>query len=366
MESLQRYGFRTDVLGCWQGERLIGGALFRTYTIPYSPVTITECLNGPIFLEWQDAWAKAFVEAAGELAERVNSTIVRIQECADLSVHQSVVAAFQDGGQRMSLQPGTPDAVLPLEGRSPDQIWKGYNHGIRQRIKKAWAGGIAIRRLEEPEDLRRAYGAWTETASRKSFSAIRPYDSLEPVMLHCLGQGLGSVLASYRDDSLLAAVFISHVGDSAFYVYGGYVDGADRQSPTHVLHDEAIRESHGKGLARYNFGSLLSATQPEARGVDEFKLGFGAEPQCPLDTIVWQRRPLLYAATERIRSGRLGRRLEAALRQVVTCRMATSPTQRLAPYRSAADRPASAMRSDSRLPPRDCPPRGARHWSDHP
>jgi hypothetical protein len=320
MEPLQSYGFRIDALGCWQGERLIGGALFRSYTVPLSPVTVTECLNGPIFLEWQDGWAKAFVSAAADLAERVRSTIVRIQECLCPELHRSLTTAFQDERQRTRLEPALPDAVLSLNGRTPEQIGKGFNHGIRQRIRKARTGGIAIRRLEQPEELRQAYGAWMETASRKSFSEIRPYGSLEPVMLHCLGHGCGSVLASYRDGKLLAAVFVSHVGDSAFYVYGGYVDGAERQSPTHLLHDEAIREALGKGLAHYNFGSLLSAIQPGARGVDEFKLGFGAKPRPHLETIVWERRPLLYSAVERIRTGWLGRTLEAGLRQALVRR----------------------------------------------
>ena len=320
MEPLQSYGFRIDVLGCWQGDRLIGGALFRTYSLPLSPIRITECLNGPIFLEWQDDWGDAFVSAVADLAERLESTIVRFEECAPLNLHRSIVAAFQGGGLRTRLQPATPDAVLPLEGRSLDQICQGFNHGIRQRIRKARTGGITIRRLQKPEDLTQAYRAWVETASRKSFSEIRPYGSLEPVMLHSLTRGLGSVLASYRDEKLLAAIFVSHVGGSSFYVYGGFLDGAQRESPTHLLHDEAIRESVAKGMTHYNFGSLLSAILPEARGVDEFKLGFGAEPRPHLETIVWERRPLLYASIERIRSGWLGRSLEAGLRRALVRR----------------------------------------------
>jgi lipid II:glycine glycyltransferase (peptidoglycan interpeptide bridge formation enzyme) len=124
-------------------------------------------------------------------------------------------------------------------------------------------------------------------------------------------------LAGFLDQRLLAAIFITHIGNTASYVYGGYVDGAEKHSPTQVLHDEAIRECLAKGLADYNFGTLLGPKQPEARGVDEFKLGFGAVPRQQQDTLVWVRKPVLYASMERLRRGWLGRSLESRLRQVL-------------------------------------------------
>jgi hypothetical protein len=317
MEPLQRYGFRIDALGCWRDGRLIGGALFRTYTVPLSPIRVTECLDGPVFLEWSDAWAGALVTAVADLAEQVDSTVVNLQDCPRVEVQQSVLAAFRDGGRKMALKPGLPDAILPLRGRSIDEIWKGFNHGTRQRIRKARSGQLVVRRLTEPGELARAYDAWIATAQRKSFSEIRPWGSLEPVLQHCLDQGLGSVLASFKGDELVAAVLVTHVGSAASYVYGGYVDGGEKLSPTQVLHDEAIRECVSRDLAGYNFGALLAGTYPEARGVDEFKLGFGAVPQPHTDTISWLRKPVLYASMERLRRGWLGRNLEARLRKAL-------------------------------------------------
>ncbi len=70
------------------------------------------------------------------------------------------------------------------------------------------------------------------------------------------------------------------------------MDGAEKYSPTHMLQFEAIRESLERGMATYNFGMLISEGQTAGRGVDEFKLGFGAEPRRHLDTIIWKRKPL--------------------------------------------------------------------------
>jgi lipid II:glycine glycyltransferase (peptidoglycan interpeptide bridge formation enzyme) len=98
-------------------------------------------------------------------------------------------------------------------------------------------------------------------------------------------------------------------------VYGGYMDGAEKYSPTHVLQFEAIRESVNRGMAAYNFGNLISEGNSAGRGVDEFKLGFGAVPQRRLDTIVWKRKPLLYHSIEQLRRWRMGGKLEALLKR---------------------------------------------------
>lgn len=315
MEPLDRYGFRVQALGCWVGDRLLGGALFRSYRVPLTPITVSECLDGPIFLDWEPAWADCFGAGIGRLAHDADSTVVTIQDCPQPDVHRDVLAALGRGGRKLSVKPGRADAVLPLRGRTMDQIWKGFNHGTRQRIKKARE--LTVRRLSRPEDLARAYAAWIATAQRKSFSDVRPWESLQPVVRHCLDHGLGSVLATFRGETLLAAAFITHIGNTGTYVYGGYVDGAQKYSPTQVLQHEAIRESVELGLADYNFGYLLSPEQPDARGVDEFKLGFGALPRQHLETIVWERKPVRYALVERLRRGRLGRNLEARLRRVL-------------------------------------------------
>jgi lipid II:glycine glycyltransferase (peptidoglycan interpeptide bridge formation enzyme) len=159
-----------------------------------------------------------------------------------------------------------------------------------------------------------AYAAWIATAKRKSFSDVRPWRGLEPVLRHCIDHRLGAVLGSFLDERLLAAAFVTHVGRTASWVYGGYMDGAEKYNPTHVLQFEAIRESLERGLARYNFGYLLAEYQPGARGVDEFKIGFGAQPERHLDTILWKRKPMLYAAVQRLKGGSMGRNLERWLK----------------------------------------------------
>jgi CelD/BcsL family acetyltransferase involved in cellulose biosynthesis len=184
-------------------------------------------------------------------------------------------------------------------------------------VSSRWVASAPVRRLTAAEDLAQAYAAWMATADRRGFTDVRPWPGLEPVLRHCIDQGLGSVLGTFAEQRLVAAAFITHIGKTAAYVYGGYKDGAEKLSPTHVLQYEAIQASIEKGMSAYNFGYLISEGQAEGKGVDEFKLGFGAVPQRHLDTIIWKRKPILYSAFERLRHGSLGQSLEAFLRNRV-------------------------------------------------
>jgi hypothetical protein len=309
MEPLERYGVRTRALGCWKENQLVGGAVFRSYGVPFTGSTVSECLDGPIFLAWEDAWADPLVAGLVEIAGQASSMALVIKDCPHEDVHRGLVEGLRRGGRKIELSRGPAEAIIPLEGRTIDQIRSGFNHGTRSRVKKGQKG-VAVRRLTRPEDLAQAYAAWIATASRKSFTDVRPWLGLEPVLRRCIDHGMGSVLGSFVDDTLLAAAFITHVGSTAAWVYGGYMDGAEKYNPTHVLQYEAIKESLERGCVGYNFGQLLAESDPGARGVDEFKLGFGAVSHRHLDTIVWKRKPVLYASVRRLREGRLGRRLE--------------------------------------------------------
>jgi lipid II:glycine glycyltransferase (peptidoglycan interpeptide bridge formation enzyme) len=268
-----------------------------------------------MFLEWESIWAGELVAGLVEMARKANSMAVVIKDCPHEDVHRDLVAAFRLAGLKTAVSRGPADAVLPLEGRTMEQIRSGFNHGTRQRIRKAQTGPIRVRRLTQREDLAKAHAAWMATAARKSFTDVRPWAGIEPVLRYCIDNRLGSVLGSFLDERLLAAAFVAHVGKTATWVYGGYMDGSEKHSPTQVLQYEAIQESLDKGMSAYNFGNLVSEDQPTARGVDEFKLGFGAVPQRLLDTIIWKRRPVLYASVEWLRRRRIGRNLEALLKR---------------------------------------------------
>jgi lipid II:glycine glycyltransferase (peptidoglycan interpeptide bridge formation enzyme) len=127
--------------------------------------------------------------------------------------------------------------------------------------------------------------------------------------------GLGSVLASFLDERLLGAIFFAHVGKTATGIYAGYMDGCEIYHPNHLLHYHAILEFLEKGTSAYNFGSLTSNYQLQPSGVDQYKFGFGAVPKIYLDTIIWERRSLLYHLVEQVRQRGFGQTLQGLIKQ---------------------------------------------------
>jgi len=312
---LRRYGIHAHVLGCWVGDELVGGALFRSFPVPLTKSSITQCLNGPIFLTWNSGWADEFVAHLMDLGRESNSITVSIEACPDQHVHHDIVAAMHRAGLRTALSPGNTEAVLPLTARPRDELWKQFSDNTKRNIKKG-NNRVNVRRITSLDDLGRAYGAWMVTARRKAFNDVRPWIALEPLLRYCTDSGLGSVLASFVEEQLLASVFVTHIGETSVFVYGGFVDGSESYSPNHVLHYEAIRECLERGTLEYNFGRVfLRPNEVQPDGVGRFKMAFGCKLRKNLETITWERRPHLNDCMRWVRGGRIGKRLEALFKR---------------------------------------------------
>jgi hypothetical protein len=308
-DPLTDYGVEARVVGCWNGGELVGGALFRSVRVPLTRMTVLECLNGPIFLDWKSAWAGPFVAGVARLAESLNSGVLTIRACPRSDVVRDTHTALCRAGHRVETTPGRSTASLPLSGRTLDEIWTGLNRGTKRNITKGTAAGVSVRAIVEPGELRHAHATWKATAARKHFSDVRPWSGLEPVLLHCIKEGLGGVHASYLNGRLLAAIFVTYLGNKVEYHYGGYLDGVEQNRPNHVLHYDAIRRALNLGAKAYDFGNLMDPDRLGRSGVDQFKIGFGAIPTRCSDTIIWERKRLFYRGVRLLKRHPIGRQL---------------------------------------------------------
>jgi len=315
-DPLAKTGVRPRGIGLWKGSRLVGGALFRSIPVPYVGAHLTQCLAGPIHLDWDPEWADHFVSKVGDLAKADNSIEVAIHGCANRELHRDVAFAFLRRGLNVEVKAGAAEAVIPLGGASLDGVWKGMNEGTRRNIRKAQKNALEIRELTTGLELRLAHDAWLATAQRKGFSDVRPWELLEPVLRHCVDSRMGKVYGSFRGDRMLAAIFVTFIGGQASYVYGGYVDGAEEFAPNHLLHHEAIKHCLERGLKAYNLGQLTGAYDPaRPQGIDQFKLGFGARVDRRPDSIIWKRMPRVAAGLDWIRRQKAGKKLAEELKR---------------------------------------------------
>lgn len=309
-EPLQKAGVRSRGIGLWRGSSLVGGALFRSIPVPYVGAHLTQCLAGPLHLDWDPEWADHFVAQVDAMAREDNSIEVAIHGCSHREIHRDIAFAFLRRGLTVEIKAGAVEAVIPLQGATFDGVFKGMNESTRRNIRKAQKNSLAVRELTTGLELRLAHDAWMATAQRKGFSDVRPWELLEPVLRHCVDRRMGKVYGSFAGDRMLAAIFVTFIGGQASYVYGGYVDGAEKHAPNHLLHHHALVNCLEKGMKAYNLGQLTAAFDPASpQGIDQFKLGFGAKIERKPDSIIWKRMPRLAAALDWVRHQRAGRKL---------------------------------------------------------
>ncbi len=326
-EPLSRFGISTRVIAGWSGGRLVGGALFRSFQVPVLRMNVTECLNGPLFLEWRDEWAAPFMRAVKTLGGQLNSITVGFRACPSTAIHRGIADAAAAGGMKLRVGRGEIDGVLSLQNRSIEQITKDFKKGARWSLKRALAGPLRVSCVTTDEDLYAAYETWMATAKRKRFADVRPWPALKPVLRQCIDSGNGIVVAAFHESTLVASAFVTLMGGSSYFVYGGYVDGAEALHPNHLIQQFAIQESLSRGLKTYSFGSLSPNWNAAPTGVDLFKLSLGAVAVPQLDTLTWERRPLTDRAVQWSRRQKFGRKLTPLVKRWVMARGSRPPAR---------------------------------------
>lgn len=312
---LEMFGLSSDVVAAWTGEALTGGVLFRRTKVPRLPLTIAESLDGPTFEAWQSSYARPYAQAIAAFADRTRALAVVVRDCPDPSLHRDLIDALRLLPGDVVLSRGVTDAVLDIAGQTSDGLWGGFSQGLRRSVKRARANAVEVTRLEDDDALRAAYDTWMATARRKGFDSVRPWPALEPVLRHSVATGAGVVFGARVDGVLVASIFVTYIGRTASYVYGGQLDGAEAFASSSLLQIAAIEEAIDRGLPEYSFGVLPAHGDPHQSGIDQFKLSFGALPRPALDTITWRRHVVLYESLLRVRRHPVGARIERALRR---------------------------------------------------
>jgi lipid II:glycine glycyltransferase (peptidoglycan interpeptide bridge formation enzyme) len=131
-------------------------------------------------------------------------------------------------------------------------------------------------------------------------------------------RGVGAVFGAFDEGRVVAAIFVSYVGDEAEYVYGGFLAEAAKSFPNHVLQHAAIERGIELGMETYNLGNLRGGSQPS--GVDAFKRSVGGVPRPRPESIEWMLRPVAGAILERAKTSSRGRDLLRRARAAVVSR----------------------------------------------
>lgn len=315
VEPLRPYGVRYEVLGAFRGRELVGGALVRAVKLPAWNRTVAECIGGPVLIDprsFDERSADSFVASITDSAHRLRAIQVSLRFCPDASIQRSMLLAFSRASLRVSTFADPPDAVIDLRGVDSTDTAKLLHTGARRAVARARRHGLKVEVLTSEDDLRAAHSAISASAERQGIPQSRPWPALRPLFLHGVETASGEVLGIRLGGAVVAAIYVAHVGETSEFIYGGYLDAAQNLGATHLLQLEAMNRAIGRGATRYTLGMLSGAAQ--STGLDQFKLGFGAEVRLAQDRIAWRPQPVVGAALWAVRSSRHGRRAVSLLR----------------------------------------------------
>ena len=176
---------------------------------------------------------------------------------------------------------GQPQFVfqVPLEGRTEEELLKGFNQLWRRNVKKADKAGVEVS-LGTEADLPAFHGLYLETAERDHFTG-RPLSYFQRMWTAMRAEDPDRIrlyLARHEGD-LVAATTMVRVGRHAWYSYGASSTAKRDVRGSNAVQWRMIRDAAEAGAAVYDLRGItdtLSEDDPHF-GLIQFKLGTGGE-----------------------------------------------------------------------------------------
>lgn len=315
-EPMRPLGMDFDVVTCRRDGQIVGGSLIRWASPKPLPFSRGTCLGGPVFSSWSPSMAAPFLDAVKGATRRRRSIEVVFIDVPDHEIEDDLIAELRRRGAPFGTLSNHLHAVVDLQGRTLDDVMKGMRDRARYSIKRG-RRSLRFETLTEDVSLVAAYQAFQATAARKGF-AMRPPSAGIPVLREAIDRDVGAVIGAMDGDDIVAAAFITFIGDEAVYEYGGFLDSAMKLYPNHALQAEAIAMAIDRGLSGYNMGAL--SVKDEDAGVNEFKTGFGATPRPRTPRLQWATMPTAGRVMDRLTRSRRGQDLLRTIRRSVAAR----------------------------------------------
>jgi lipid II:glycine glycyltransferase (peptidoglycan interpeptide bridge formation enzyme) len=321
-----KVGWRGESVGWFDGDRLVGVALIlhrpvpkvRRRSLAYIPegpvvdwnstrwqpqhwldpllehckaVGAFQVKMGPALASrrWDSATVKAALAETGE--PNAPATLGQITADWHSTAAREVIEALRSSGWEQPVSSGAgfgdvqPRFVycVPLENRTLDDVFSGFNQLWRRNVRKAEKSGVQVR-LGTRADLAAFHRVYVETAERDHFTPRgqvyfeRMWDALNSandgyheMTLH---------LAEY-DGHLTAATIMIRVGNRAWYSYGASTTADRDVRPSNALQWDMITRAHAAGCTVYDLRGISDTLDPDNHliGLVRFKVGSGGYAQ---------------------------------------------------------------------------------------
>lgn len=244
----------------------------RCFTVKMGPPVVVR--------RWQAGTVKAGIAATD--VQRLGQVPADVESASALAVVEQLRAAGwrqqQSGAGFGDFQPRYVFRV-PLEGRSTDDVFAGFNQLWRRNVRKAQKAGVEVSQGSDA-DLADFHEIYVETAARDGFRP-RPlgyFENMWQVMRAEDPDRIRLYLARH-EGRLLAATTWVRVGRHVWYSYGASTTEGRELRPSNAIQWQMIQDAHETGACVYDLRGIsdtLDETDP-LFGLIQFKLGTGGE-----------------------------------------------------------------------------------------
>jgi vancomycin resistance protein VanK len=306
--------WRAESLGWFRDDEMVGAALVLYRQLPRLKRYLAYLPEGPV-IDWDDedlaGWLAPMTEhlkGQGAFGVRMGPPVVtrrwsaaqvkdgiadaavrRLTDVPPLERSQvgaAVVARLHELGWRLQAVEGGFAAgqpqynfVIPLAGRTEDDVLKGMNQLWRRNIKKADKAGVEVTR-GTVADLKAFHDLYAHTAERDHFTP-RPLSYFQTMYDALAAEDPGRItlwLARHEGD-LVAATIAIRVGTHAWYSYGASSTEKRDVRGSNAVQWAMIRDALAQGAEVYDLRGITDTLDADDShvGLIQFKVGTGGE-----------------------------------------------------------------------------------------
>jgi lipid II:glycine glycyltransferase (peptidoglycan interpeptide bridge formation enzyme) len=296
------------------GGQLVGAALVLYRQLPRLKRFLAYLPEGPV-IDWTDddlsAWLEpmaAHVKRRGAFGVRMGPPVItrrwsaaqvkdgiadestlRLTDVSPLERSRegaAVVSQLHELGWRAQAVEGGFAAgqpqynfVIPLAGRSEEDVLKGMNQLWRRNIKKAAKEGVVVEQGAR-SDLKVFHDLYVHTAERDHFTprGLAYFETMYDA-LSAEAPGRITLWLARHDGDLVASTIAIRVGTHAWYSYGASSTEKREVRGSNAVQWEMIREALAHGAEVYDLRGItdtLDASDSHV-GLIQFKVGTGGE-----------------------------------------------------------------------------------------
>ncbi|MFJ8598027.1 lipid II:glycine glycyltransferase FemX [Streptomyces shenzhenensis] len=309
--------WRAESVGWFDGrDRLVGAGLALFRPLPRLRKCLAYLPEGPV-IDWTapdlDRWLAplpGYLKDRGAFSVRMGPPVVTRRwdaeavkaAIADPAVRRlrDTEATREEPGARaladrlrgLGWRPSDPDGTegfaagqpryvfqVPLAGRTPQDLQRGFNQQWRRNVKKAEKAGVKVDRGGYA-DLAAFHELYLETAERDRFLP-RPLEYFQRMWTALTTEDPDRMrlYLARHDGELLAAATMLTVGRHVWYSYGASTARRREVQPNNALQWRMMCDAHELGADVYDLRGITDTLDPDNHllGLLRFKVGTGGQ-----------------------------------------------------------------------------------------